>query len=136
MEKLIVRSRNPNDVTLEEAGDLVQSLRQAVPEMPAEVEGQHQEPGRFGVTWFQIIELHLPEVEAAVVGAVVTKFCDAAIDWAKRRFKKKPQKRPIYIPIYGPDGEILKSVVVKDAQSDPEDRTEKDRDRWTRREQK
>ena len=38
------------------------------------------------------------------------------------RFKKVP-KRPKYVAIYGPDGRVLKSVLLKDSVSDPEDRT-------------
>jgi hypothetical protein len=43
------------------------------------------------------------------------------------RFKKKESKRSVYIPIYGPDGKIVKSVVVKNATDEPEDRTKEDR---------
>ncbi|MGD0540009.1 MAG: hypothetical protein ABSB33_00690 [Tepidisphaeraceae bacterium] len=127
MEKLIVRPRNPNDIHLDEAEALAQLLRPVVPEISVEVEGQEQLPGHFGVTWFQIIELVVPTVASPVLGEILK----AAIEWARSRFKKKEgtQRRPVYVPIYGPDGEILKSVLVKNAVDEPEDRTEEDRNR-------
>jgi hypothetical protein len=67
---------------------------------------------------------------AAIVGQeLIQEITKAGIEWARARFKRKKAGTPVYIPIYGPDGEILKSVVVKNATDEAEDRTEQDRKR-------
>ena len=40
---------------------------------------------------------------------------DSVIAWVHERFKKRKvnSKRPVYVVIYGPDGEIVKSVLVR-----------------------
>jgi hypothetical protein len=65
----------------------------------------------------------------------VTKFVETlaeelakiAIQWARDRFKKKGRGLPTRIDIYGPNGRVLKSVVVKDATQEIKDQTEEDR---------
>ena len=85
-----------------------------------------------GITWFEILRIALM---GGAFGAgklfteeVVKKIADVAVDWAQERFKgrKKKSKRPVYVAIYGPDG-VVKSIVMKNATDEPEDRTEEDR---------
>jgi hypothetical protein len=60
-------------------------------------------------------------LDTAVKGAVGVILAQATKS-ARSRFKKWP-KRPKYVAIHGPDGRILKSVRLKDPQSEPEDST-------------
>ena len=128
MDQVTIRSRNPLRITLNEAEELAQAVRPLAPDIKVEVEAEEQQQGTYGVTFFQIIEIVLPT--AAIVGQeLVQEITKAGIEWARARFKRKKTGNPVYIPIYGPDGEILKSVVVKNATDEPEDRTEQDRER-------
>jgi hypothetical protein len=85
---------------------LAQSVRPLAPDIKVVVEGKEQKQGTYGVTFFQIIEIVLPT--AALVGQeFIQEITKAGIEWARNRFKRKRVGRPVYIPIYGPDGEIL-----------------------------
>lgn len=131
MNGIIIRSRNPNDIKLDEAETLAQLIRANLPEQDVRVVGTEQREGTYGVTWFQIVDIVLPLATSAGVAVekeLIQEIARIGIGWARSRFKRKgPSKRPVYIPIYGPDGKIVKSVVVKDETSEPEDRTEQDR---------
>ena len=121
---------NPNDITAEEAEQVAQIIRDLNPNCPVKVKA-HLREGT-GVTFFEILSITLS------AGAWATKLLaeDAAkeiakraLDWARERFRgrRKGSTRPVYVPIYGPNGEVLKSVVIKNATDEPEDRTEQDR---------
>jgi hypothetical protein len=127
VDEIVIRSRNPARITLEEAEELAQAIRPLAPNTNTNVEGSdsEQRPGTYGVTYFQIIEIVLPT--AVLVGKeLIQEITKAAVQWARARFKRK-KGTPIYIPIYGPDGDIVKSVVIKNDTDEPEDRTEQDR---------
>ena len=132
MSRITIRCRNPKDVTLDEVEVLAQAIRKLLPGQDVEVLGKDQQEGAYGITWFQIVDIVLPFAGAAGALAakeVIQQITKAGIDWARSRFKSKghPKPRPVYIPIYGPDGKIVKSVVINNASDEPEDRTEQDR---------
>jgi hypothetical protein len=115
-DAIIVRTMSPNDITMEEAEQIAQAIRDLNPNSPVRVKAHLREG--VGVTWFEIVSITLS------AGAWATKvlaedaakeIAKRAVDWARKRFKgrKKDSKRPVYVPIYGPDGEVLKSVVIK-----------------------
>jgi len=82
----------------------------------------------YGVTWFKVLHIALEGsifVGKAATVAAAKKIAEAVIDWARAQFNKS--KRPVSISIYGPDGEVLKLVVVKP--DGVEDRTNEDRKR-------
>jgi hypothetical protein len=127
---IIVRTMNPSDITMEEAEQVAQAIRALNPNCEVRVRA-HLTEGK-GITWFEILSITLG------AGAWATKLlaedtakeiAKRAVDWARERFKgrRSNSRRPVYIPIYGPDGQVLKSVVVKNATDEPEDRTEQDR---------
>lgn len=126
MNEIVVRSRNSARITLEEAEELAQAVRPLVPNINVRAEGNEPRQGTYGVTFFQIVEIVLTTTAALVGKETVQEITKAAIEWARERFKRK-KGTPVYIPIYGPDGEIVKSVVIKNATDEPEDRTEEDR---------
>src|SRR5438270_5975144 len=45
---------------------------------------------------------------------------------SRTRFARKPNKRPKYVAIYGPDGKVIQSVLIRDETAEPEDRTAAD----------
>ena len=132
MSRITIRTRNPKDVTFEEAEDLAKAIRAFLPDQDVEVAGKEQREGTYGVTWFQVVDIVVPIAGGA--GAILKKefiegIAKLAIDRARARFKAKggTSRRPVYIPIYGSDGKIVESVVIKNATDEAEDRTEQDR---------
>jgi hypothetical protein len=51
----------------------------------------------------------------------------------QRARKFRPQLPPRYIGIFGPDGRVIRSVLVSDPEGEAEDRTEQDRQREEQR---
>jgi len=132
MNEIVIRTRNPNDITIDETEDLARAIRAFLPNQDVGVVGKEQREGTYGVTWFQIVDIVLPLATGAgvILGKeLVQEIARLGIEWARARFKSKAgiRRRPVYIPIYGPDGKIVKSVVIKNATDEPEDRTEQDR---------
>jgi hypothetical protein len=133
-DKITILTLNPNDITLEEAEELGQSARDHARELSVncEVEVSAQQREGYGVTWFEVLHVSLLGAAFAVGKAVTDetakRLVTSSVQWARNRFRgrKKESKRPVYVAIYGPDGGVVKSVVVKNATDDPEDRTEQD----------
>jgi hypothetical protein len=100
--------------------------------------GPEPEPGKYGVTWLEVVAIYvgakvLDGMTADAIDIAVKKLANTAVDWAKARFRKHPDNtRPQYISLYGPDGELLKSVQV-DPKGDVQDHTERDRARQERK---
>jgi hypothetical protein len=131
MDQIIIQTRNPRDITLEETEELAQAIRLLEPNCNVRVLGGKQVG--YGITWFEILRIWLPTaiitVGAIVAKEIIQEITKLAIRWACQRLKKKGvSRRPTYIAIYGPDGKILKSVVLKNDTDDIEDHTEADRD--------
>ncbi len=79
---------------------------------------------RYGVTWAELITIVVP----AATGYLGPKIADAAIKWATVRIKDEIKNRtgakgrPKHIRvIVGPNGRVLKSVMVKGVDEEPED---------------
>ena len=130
-EAIVIYTANANDITLEEVEEIATAIRGLNPNFDVQVEAQ-QRTG-YGVTWFEVLRISLLAGAFARVGKVVAEglvkeIVDIAVDWARKRFKKgrkRASRRPVYVAIYGPDG-VIKSVVIKNATDEPEDRTEED----------
>ena len=61
------------------------------------------------------VQEHSTEV-GAVSAYMLKAIGDAAIDWAKHQFRKHPDNRnQKRITIYGPDGQAVRTALVKDA---------------------
>jgi hypothetical protein len=125
--------------------DELQPLVDGIRELGFEVEVLEWEnpfvKGRYGVTWYEVIHVHLPQaIEAAAGGAAGALLKDAArdlakdglkavarrigdvfVDWAKKRRQQagRNPKQPKMMPIYGPDGKtVVLQVTIKEG--DPE----------------
>ena len=123
--KIELRPQNPLDLQPEELEELAAAIRLALPDYDVRIVAREQQG--YGVTWWEVLHITVPWADLldaaakAAAGAILTQ----AIKWARSRFKKWP-KRPKYVAIHGPDGRILKSVRLKDAESEPEDSTAED----------
>jgi RNA 3'-terminal phosphate cyclase len=129
-DAIVIRTASPKDITLEEAGEIAEAVRGLNLNCEVRVEGQ--ERTGYGVTWFEVLRIALLGGGAFGVGKAFAeetakKIADIVVDWARERFKgrKSASKRPVYVAIYGPDGTV-KSLVIKNATDEPEDRTEQD----------
>jgi hypothetical protein len=113
----------------DELDELAQSIRGVAPEFTVRFAVPREQHGS-AVTWWELVYIWLPWTAAAAGGAVgpviAKKIVDAAIEWAHTRFASKPNKRPKYVAIYGPDGKVIQSVLIKDETAAPEDRTATD----------
>lgn len=86
------------------------------------------------VTWWEVVDFVVSEAGGEAVGAVVI----AAVAWAARRVKKAREAtpdrlpRPVWVNVYGPNGDVLKSVQVPNRDEEPRDVTEEERERQER----
>src|SRR4030095_11959853 len=112
-----------------ELDELAQSLRCVAPDLNVRFALPREQYGR-AVTWWEPIYIGLSSAGVAaggVVGAaVLKKIVDVAIEFARKRFQRNPNKRPKYVAIYGPDGKVVRSVLIRDETAEPEDRTATD----------
>jgi hypothetical protein len=120
-------SKNPADISAEEAEELGKALRRLDADINVRTEVKPREG--MAVTWAEIVIITLQVAGPILAGLkdkVLAKVTDSAIEWARRRYegKRKGARRPPYIDIYGPDGEIIKSVEVKNAEDKGTDRTD------------
>lgn len=126
---IVVRTRNPLDITPDEAAEIAARIRSL--NLDGEVRVEEQEREDRGLTWFEFLYITLAfKVGRIVVEEAAKKITDIVVDWARQRFRgrKSGSKRPVYLEIHVRDdlGErVVKSIVIKNATDEPEDRTEK-----------
>lgn len=128
---IILESKNPGDIKPEEVQELAELIHTL--NLGYKVELATSEQRGYGVTWYEVLYIWLPGAliagGAIALKQIIQEVAKIAVQWARERLKKKAtSKRPTYIAIYGPDGKVLKSIVVKDAIQEVEDRTEQDRE--------
>jgi hypothetical protein len=119
MNKIIIEPKNPLDLTPEEAEELAKAIRISYPKYEVQVKSNGYRG--YGVTLYQVITI---TVLGAVTEEIIKQIVKLSIDWARERLKQKRSARTTSITIYGPKGQVLKSVVVKNATDEPEDETE------------
>ena len=117
-KKIIIQPKNPLDIIPEEAEDLAKAIRVSYPKYKVQVKINGYKG--YAVTLYQVITI---AVLGAVTEEIIKQIVKLAVDWARERFKQKQSARTTSITIYGPKGEVLKSLVVKNAIDEPEDRT-------------
>lgn len=129
MDRIIIQTKNPRDITFEEADELAQEIRSL--DLKWDVRVISGKQVGYGVTWSEILHIWLPTAGVIVMTEIIHEITKLAIKWARQRFKKEGpsiRPRPVYVAIYGPDGKVLKSVVIKNATDEIEDHTEADRE--------
>jgi hypothetical protein len=124
LNAVIIRSKK--DVPAEEMEEIAQAIRGL--HLDCDVRVDITERTGYGVTWFKVLHIVLEGsifAATAAAGAAAKKIAEAVIDWASAQFTKS--NRPVSVSIYGPDGDVLKSVVVKP--DGVQDRTDEDKGR-------
>jgi hypothetical protein len=119
MGKIIIQPKNPLDVTPEEVEKLAKAIRVSYPKYKVQVKVNKLRG--YGVTWYEVIEI---AVVSGLTEEIIRYITKLAVGWARERFKQKQSGRPKAITIFGPKGEMLKSLVLKNATDEPEDTTE------------
>lgn len=111
--RIVLHTVNPLDIPPEELFDLADLLRNICPECEVEVTSGDQRG--VAVTLWEVVHLYIPwhDITVGVSSAVVT----TVISFFRDRFKKEP-KRPKAIPIFGPNGKIMKEVKLKDQEDE------------------
>lgn len=129
-ETITIHSASARDIVPEETKAIAEAIQKLNKDFEVKVE-DHERTG-VGVTWFEVLRIVLIGgafgLGKTFAEEVTKKIADIVVEWARERFKgrKSGSRRPVYVAIYGPDG-VLKSLVIKNAVDEPEDRTEQDR---------
>jgi hypothetical protein len=118
MSKIIIQPKNPLDLRPEEAEELAKAIRVSYPKYKVQVKINGYKG--YAVTLYQVITI---AVIGAVTEEIIKQIVKLAVDWARERFKQRQSARTTSITIYGPKGEVLKALVVKNATDEPEDTT-------------
>lgn len=80
-------------------------------------EDKYMEPGRLGLTWYEVVLVYLgikalDTVTGDAMDAVLHRVIDVAKVWGRERFRKEPDKprlRPLVISFLDEDGTVLHS---------------------------
>jgi hypothetical protein len=119
---ICIEPANPNDIRPDELSGFVDRLRVALPDYQVEGLAGNAMPREMrGVTWWQIVNVYLPE---AAGSWVVGKVLEAGYQWAKERFRRKipsggRDRRPKYVRVMSTDGTEIDSMVLKSARHKP-----------------
>lgn len=126
---IIIESQNPRDVKEEDLRSLAEVIAPAVADYRLGYAYYPPREGLLGVTWWEVVRIWLPDVASSLKDELTGALIALALDWARKRFRRKgAPKRPKYVAIYGPNGKVICSVLVKDDTSEPESRTEHERE--------
>ncbi len=120
----------PRDARIDskEAQELATLIHTLNSEYKVDVATSPEQIGK-GITFYEILYIWIIAVGGIFGKQIVEELAKIAVQWARDRLKKKGAGFPTCIHIYGPNGKILKSVVVKDATQEVEDQTKADRKR-------
>ncbi len=135
MPEILLQPGNPDDLQAEDIEDLIEAIRKIGPNYDVRI-AYHDQVGH-RVTLWEVLTVWLPAVSDDI-GLVL--LIGQAVAWAQRRFKKEEaehisqqgndddpnvpvQYRPKSITILGPNGNVLKSIVIHRPDEEPEDRT-------------
>lgn len=118
--EVTIRPRNPADFRDGELEKLAAGVREALPAGAHRVELPPPPPqGVRGVTWYEIVEIWtnidplLKGAAGAAAQRVLGKIVGAFRTWARARKRRKDSnRRPTYARILGPNGELLKAILV------------------------
>lgn len=119
--EIVIEPGHTSDSLDTDLSSLATDLAAKVPEasfyiVPKELVGR-------GLTWWEVILIYIPV--GTIAKAAIEAVLDETVRWLRERFKKVP-KRPKYVAIYGPDGKVIKSVVLHSPTGEPKDRTNDD----------
>jgi len=128
MSDIIIESQNPLDLCKKDLYSLAQTLAPCVPGYRLGYAYYPPEDRMLGVTWWEVIRIWLPDIADSLKDEIVGAIIAIVIEWARRHFRRKnASKRPKYVAIYGPNGQVITSVLVKDDKLGVANCTEHDR---------
>jgi hypothetical protein len=112
---ITLRSKNPLDPRPDELEDLAQAIQRCDPEL--EVIIATGEPPQVGVSLWEVIEVYVEWSEITV--PITVALIPELVSWMREGFKKMPG-RPKSAYIYGPNGEVLRTIELKGPDEEPE----------------
>jgi len=122
MDKIIISSQNPNDVSKEELAELASEIEKHI---RYKVEYHKKESVGYGVTWYEVVLIWLGiEVSKTVYKEVVEPIVKDFIVWAKNRMRRNLSRRPNSLTIYDSKGKKIKSISVLNQDGEVKDNTE------------
>ena len=124
--RIILQARDPHDITPEEVQELA-ALFYANFEYKVDIATNPEQVGK-GITLNEVLYIWLIPAGFFLAKKAAEEVAKIVIQWTRNRLRKKgTTRRPTTIFIYGPNGKVIKSVVVKDATQEVEDHTEANR---------
>jgi hypothetical protein len=122
--RIELRPPNPLDVRPEDLADLSAEISDLVGSDYEVVIVVSYLRG-LGVTWGEILNVWLPDVEQHLFDHLVDLAVGAITGWMARRFLQEGKKpRPKFSTIFGPDGKVLKKIKQQSGDSKVEDITD------------
>lgn len=133
MATILLEPQNPLDITSDELEQLATIIRAIDPVTNVTV--VNKEAKGYGVTWWEVVYVWIQTdpIGSGIAGYMIGKVFDGVIAWARERFKKKDTGRPFYISILDSEGKVMQSILLHNADQEPEDRTEQDREQEPRK---
>jgi len=126
MKKIVIEPKNPLDVKPEDVQTLAEEIRALYRNYNVTVEGEGY--SGYAVTFYEVVNVW---ILAPVSGALILEITKLSIKWARQRFSQKgKENRPKSITIYGPKGDPIKHITLKNAVDEPEIQTPKRDERY------
>jgi hypothetical protein len=116
MADVVLRPGNDRDFETSDLEALAGAVRD---DTGLDVEVASREQRGYAVTWWEVVDFLLTDGAGHAIDAII----GVAVAWARKRLRAAKEKtdrpRPVAVRIYGPDGELLKTVEVTDPDADP-----------------
>lgn len=112
MANVIVEPGNPHDLTEDEERELLAVMKEADPDVDVRVVRRPEEG--YGGPLTEVVHVFVENPQLLGIGAGALGGLYA---WLRKRFRK--DGRPRFVPIYGGDGRVLKTVRIEGPNGDP-----------------
>ena len=109
-----LRAGNPRRTPPEELEGLAEALRREISDSQVTIVEVEPSTG-YGVTAWEVLNIFVPwsDLPKDAFMAALGIIGKEAVVWARRKLARSPSPgQPKYIPIYGPDNEILRAIRV------------------------
>jgi hypothetical protein len=126
--RIVIEPGNPYEFSEAELEELSARIAEDLPDF--EVDTYLRPEHGYGVMLHSVLHVWLDL--APLEGPLITLALGSFVAWSKREIRREKNKkpnvrlRPRSIIIWGPDGKLLRSVVIKDGSGEPTDTTTAD----------
>lgn len=122
---ILIQPQNRLDMPPSELEPLAEALRPHGLGQEVRILPGYEQRG-YGHTGSEVVTIWVPwgDLVEPAVRASLGAIGAAAIRWARERFATSPKHK--YVLLRGPSGEVLQSVMLTNADAEPEDRTAED----------